>query len=797
MDLEQEKLTKSEWDSIEIPIPSNEKRILKLIMDGFSDVNIKDNDTQALISFLKIQEDTHICDYIFMQYLQPELIKLFKKYNAKYNPLSLNNKHLCKADLIRFKHMEKNIIERKGIIFEYILIGYIEEILKYTNRTQSKNNKWIHAYYTLKIITSYNIKKINSYLIDIIAILLDHYEKKIDKYHLIYNAKSIIERNADLIKYKDYKLYDHQKELFVKMMEPQPKMVLYIAPTGTGKTLSPLGLCVKYKIIFVCAVRHVGLALAKAAIAMNKCVAFAFGCGNIDDIKLHYYSAKEYTVNNKTGGIFRVDNSVGDKVEIMISDIKSYLYAMNYMLAFNNVNNIILYWDEPTISLDYKEHKYHEIIKRNWTNNIIPNIVLSSATLPLIEDMKQTQDNYKERFAGNFYSIRSYDCTKSISIINSEGYVETPHYITDDYNIIKKMISYINNNKTILRYVDLIECINFIKYINKNKLYKREIYDINNYFVKIDDININTIKLYYLTLLKNIKENEWGKIYKYFIDKREKRYESTTYISTCDSHTLVGGPTIYITHDIDKIAHFCIQSMNISKNILENITKAINYNSIINDKIAIMERDYDDGINKKDMKEKKVANDRGISPELRVLKKHIDNLRETIKTVNLPDIYIPNTKDHLIKWNRNNNNNAKTPFVSDISDYIVEKIMLISDIDNIWKLLLLMGIGVFSIHKSSQYTEIMKDLAKSKKLYLIIASSDFIYGTNYQFDHCYIGKDLLNMTQEKIIQAFGRVGRTKINDEYTIRIRDNKLIEKIFNNEEDKLEVQNMQKLFS
>ena len=107
-----------------------------------------------------------------------------------------------------------------------------------------------------------------------------------------------------------------------------------------------------------------------------------------------------------------------------------------------------------------------------------------------------------------------------------------------------------------------------------------------------------------------------------------------------------------------------------------------------------------------------------------------------------------------------------------------------------------MGIGVFSTHTSTRYTEIMKDLAKSKKLYLIIASSDYIYGTNYQFDHCYLGKDLQNMTQEKIIQALGRVGRNKISDEYTIRLRDNSLLEKIFVPEDNKLEVINMQKIF-
>ena len=40
MDLNQQKLTKTEWDTTEIPISSEEKEILKLIIDGYKDVNI-------------------------------------------------------------------------------------------------------------------------------------------------------------------------------------------------------------------------------------------------------------------------------------------------------------------------------------------------------------------------------------------------------------------------------------------------------------------------------------------------------------------------------------------------------------------------------------------------------------------------------------------------------------------------------------------------------------------------------------------------------------------------------------
>ena len=46
----------------------------------------------------------------------------------------------------------------------------------------------------------------------------------------------------------------------------------------------------------------------------------------------------------------------------------------------------------------------------------------------------------------------------------------------------------------------------------------------------------------------------------------------------------------------------------------------------------------------------------------------------TIRIVSLPDIYIPNTKDHLFKWGHSDIDNA---FTSDISEYIVEQIMLV------------------------------------------------------------------------------------------------------------------------
>jgi len=90
----------------------------------------------------------------------------------------------------------------------------------------------------------------------------------------------------------------------------------------------------------------------------------------------------------------------------------------------------------------------------------------------------------------------------------------------------------------------------------------------------------------------------------------------------------------------------------------------------------------------------------------------------------------------------------------------------------------------------------MKKMADEQKLYMIIASSDYIYGTNYQFCHGYLAKDL-DLTQEKIIQAMGRIGRNNIQQTYTLRFRDDAQILKLFTSETDKPEIINMNILFN
>jgi hypothetical protein len=163
-------------------------------------------------------------------------------------------------------------------------------------------------------------------------------------------------------------------------------------------------------------------------------------------------------------------------------------------------------------------------------------------------------------------------------------------------------------------------------------------------------------------------------------------------------------------------------------------------------------------------------------------------------------MFVPNRAEHLKRWAPHLTEEATAsicPFTSQVEPEDVERIMVLP-VENIWKVLLMMGIGVMMEHHSDKYTEIMKELAQNQRLYLIIASTDYIYGTNYQFCHGYLGKDLSDISQEKIIQALGRIGRNKLQQEYSIRFRDDAHLVQIFQaSATDKPEVVNMARLFS
>ena len=871
MDLNQSKLTKDEWNSIETPVSHDEKQILNLISDGFDNVNVKYNNNQSLLSIVKIDYNEEIEAYLYTNYFEEPIkntiIKYEKKTGTTENIIELPTisqktiKKMKKADVIRLQNVESTVQRFREKILEFVQIDICKQMLESlgdrtkidqhcaTKKIKAPPQKnYISCVYTLIQMKRATINHKNQYVQMVVDNCINHVLQNIDTKEFIYQTPEIIEKNMDILKYEDRQLFNHQKQLFttIKHNIPYPMLILYTAPTGTGKTLSPIGLTQQFKVIFVCVARHVGLALAKAAISVEKKIAFAFGCETASDIRLHNYAAIDYVRNKKSGAIAKIDNSVGNNVEMIICDVKSYLVAMRYMLAFNREPDIITYWDEPTITMDYENHELHQIIHENWIQNKISKMVLSCATLPKEEEICDTIMDFRARFENaEVFTIKSYDCRKTISLTNKNGYCVLPHLLFTEYSDIRQSVRHCEENKSLLRYFDLGEVVRFLQYINDNNLVDEE-YNIDSYFgTDIASITMDSVKSYYLEVLKHVSVESWPQIYEHLKTsqrpkfgkpgiQKSKSMETTSkashsgtvltrmasvsatnlgsgsgsgpmtpqqpvnaskgiLLTTEDAHTLTDGPTLFLVEDVEKIAKFYIQQSKIPDKIFSGLLEKMEKNLAVQKEIDAQQRTLEDKLGKEIDKSKKMEREQ-FNGETHKVMNEIARLKEQFSNVSLEPLYIPNTKHHQQLWIPGSEI-VENAFVPNIDEDTVKEIMTLT-IDNSMKMLLLMGIGVFANNPHVPYMEIMKRLAYNQQLYMIVASSDYIYGTNYQFCHGFLGKDLTLMTQQKIIQSLGRIGRNNIQQEYSVRFRDDTMLAGLFLMPSENKEAQKMSVLF-
>ena len=180
-------------------------------------------------------------------------------------------------------------------------------MLKHYNKD---SDKWQMYYYTLIHLTKIDLQ-MNSVLRKEVDRFGTDFERDINHQLYFQNSELTMEKNDVLIRYTDMELYEHQKKIFSTFKNStKPKMVLYVAPTGTGKTLTPIGLSEKHRIIFVCCEARWS-SIGQSRHLIGRKIALAFNCNDADDIRLHWAAAKEFT-KLQDGWYFRVDNSVGD-----------------------------------------------------------------------------------------------------------------------------------------------------------------------------------------------------------------------------------------------------------------------------------------------------------------------------------------------------------------------------------------------------------------------------------------------------------------------------------------------------
>ena len=170
MNLAQGKLNKSEWESIEIPVDSNELKIIHLIRDSYQDVNHKTNNTESLLQITKIlSPDKSHHAYFYEKYFKKMIQDEGRKYGSYYEAKIPSKLKPKKADIIRIENTDKIITENKNEIYEYILLELCHKLCK---NHQKNNAKWMNYYYTLYHMKKLSVSLVNTYVMEFVEQVL-------------------------------------------------------------------------------------------------------------------------------------------------------------------------------------------------------------------------------------------------------------------------------------------------------------------------------------------------------------------------------------------------------------------------------------------------------------------------------------------------------------------------------------------------------------------------------------------------------------------------------------------------
>ena len=66
--MNQSKLTKEEWNAVEIPVTADELSVLKFIQRAFDQPNLIENDLSTLYTYLKLTPSPQLDDHLFHKY---------------------------------------------------------------------------------------------------------------------------------------------------------------------------------------------------------------------------------------------------------------------------------------------------------------------------------------------------------------------------------------------------------------------------------------------------------------------------------------------------------------------------------------------------------------------------------------------------------------------------------------------------------------------------------------------------------------------------------------------------------
>jgi hypothetical protein len=575
------------------------------------------------------------------------------------------------------------------------------------------------------------------------------------------------------------KPYDSQIELAncVKNNINNGFLVFYKTLPGLGKTSMILSICSfikksnsKLKVIFCCSDLLESVRVQVLRTMFNFGIKFGIATADpikdeykitnswncqsddereliVSDYKSTYLLLKESEINKK-----EYNNEVKEKIKVIktektVKTVKTVKNDNNEKKPI--INDYLLFFDEPTVLTD----KLENIITLEYLSRILYYIpkhcILSSATLPVLNELDNIIDNYKIKY--------------------KEG-------------LVKELIS----NKT------LIGC--FIKDYNSNVIVPhtdckspKELEDL------IKKIKIFPLlgKFYTLPFLMNL--NEFCKEYEMNINIDE--------IESFDHESILENIIILLERvcklDNDEFEKFRkINVVDIKDEVIENSKLDVNYNTVLYDKILtshafkyngccliasndplnfvknnlyetvdkIKEKKKIKNITKlyetylKDKKKYKDQEDKiynNFSSEEKI-KEQLDKLEKP--KFEFDKMLEVNTIDHINMFSKY----VKSFDESTLKNYILHEEIDITkfSVDDNLNFLLYMGIGIYTKNIDTNYSLKILEMLNNRELSYIIADETFCYGANYEISNVIICDDIGDdHSINTVLQLIGRTSR--------------------------------------
>jgi hypothetical protein len=541
-------------------------------------------------------------------------------------------------------------------------------------------------------------------------------------------------------------------------------LLLYKTLPGLGKTSMILAICTlikksssKLKIIFCCSdiLESVRVQVLRTMFNCNVKFGIATAMPNSDNFK-----------------ITNSNNCASDtERELIVADYKStYLILKQYENEYNekikNISsytkveqkkileekhNYLLFFDEPTVLTDQVKNKSTLEFLSRILYYMPCHTVLSSATLPLLEELADITNYYNNKYPNGY--VREIISNKTLVgcfIKDFSSNIIVPHANCKNTDDLRLLLEKIKNFPLLGKFYTLPFLMNLNEFLKE--------YDFNIDLENIETFEHESVLENILLLLNRVLElnqEDFDKFKQIIVkdisedsidkEKLDDKFNEVdhTKILTIHAYKYIGCCLIATDNPLNYAQKYFYSIVDRFKEVkkIKNINKEY-------EKFITAKKKYDQEI---ENIQKKYTSQEKIDERIEILDKNKPSFK-------FPKNIEVNTFEHI---------NAFASYVKKFDESLVkinifhEKINILNfNIDDNLKFLLYMGVGLYSKHLDSDYTDKVLEMLSQGEIAFIIADESFSYGANYKISNVIINDDIGDShSTNTILQLIGRTSR--------------------------------------